>query len=391
MREVNSTLNIYTPYLQWLASIDLYESFRLTRKWSDVGDFELHVSTANGVGEFLQMGNVVVLGGDSKKSGFILDRQVVRDSDGKEKWVVKGLTLNGITTWRETFPTVGKDTFSLTGYSPEGIIIGMIRRNMGIHAETHRVIPFIQTFNSQARTGILNDKMSFSTRLKSLRDECIEVGKSAELGWWMEADLALGKWALRFGEGVDHTRGSTESYPVVFSEEFDNLESFEYNESITDFRNVAVVGGEGEGASRTIIEVGTNGLSTNLPTGFERREVFIDARDLQNEDEEQNVNDDMLRSRGQQKLISEFGATETFEAEIIETEETLFGVHYDLGDMVTIESKRLGVAKDTRITSVTEVLESSGYTIEAIFGREESEVKDKIRRIVGAIEGVTNT
>lgn len=388
VQKKNTSFRIYTPELQLLAEVDYYESLRLTRKWTGIGELELHISTSDGIGEFLQKDNVIIIGGDVRKAGFIVNRQIVREENGNEKWVVTGSTLNGITNRRVTFPTVGKATHSMTNYSSEAVIISMVRRNMGIHAEANRVIPFIQTFNSQVRTGILNDKITYSTRYKKLSDECIEIATAAQLGWWFEPDLQLGKWALKFSEGEERTRGSQN--PIVFTEDFENIGSFEYTEDYADYANVAIVGGEGEGEDRTIVETTPDaGVTTAINAA--RHEVFVDARDLQNENEDDAVNDEQLRIRGQVKLLAEFPLKESFEAEVIQTEGFIFGVNYDLGDVVTIESQRLGIAKDDRISSVTETFEGSGYVLEMVFGDENATVADKIRRFKGSIEGVKNS
>uniref|UniRef100_UPI0020C1044C siphovirus ReqiPepy6 Gp37-like family protein n=1 Tax=Staphylococcus aureus TaxID=1280 RepID=UPI0020C1044C len=282
-----------------------------------------------------------------------------------------------------------KSTQTQRNYSSEAVIIGLVRRNMGIYAEPNRVISFIQTQNSQGRLGIIGKKITWSTRYKRLSDECIEVAKAAELGWWFYPDLAAGKWRIGLSEGNDRTRTSTT--PIVFTEDFENLGSFEYNEDYSEYANVAVVGGEGSGAARTIVETSPNGGVT-FAVDAARFEVFIDARDLQTEEgDDVAITNEELKTRGQTKLLSEFNTKETFEGQVLQTENYEFGVQYDLGDIVTIESKRLGLGSDQRITSVTETFESSGYVLELVFGDEESTTAQKIRRFKGALEGVKNS
>lgn len=385
----NTSFRVYTPQLQLLAEIDYYESMRLTRSWTSIGDFELHISTAGNVGRFFQRDNVIIIGGDIRKAAFITNRAVSSDESGNEKWVVTGKTLNGITERRITYPTPGKSTQTQRDYSSEAVIIGLVRRNMGIYAEPNRVISFIQTQNSQGRMGVIGKKITWSTRYKRLSEECVEVAKAAELGWWFYPDLAAGKWRIDFSEGNDRTRTSTT--PVVFTEDFENLASFEYTEDYNDYANSAIVGGEGEGEARTIVETSTDGGVTTY-TDAARYEVFIDARDLQTEEgDDVAITDAELKTRGQTKLLSEFNSKETFEGQVLQTANYEFGVQYDLGDIVTIESKRLGLGEDVRITSVTESYEASGYQLELVFGDEEATVGQKFRRFKGALEGVKNS
>lgn len=379
-------IRIYTPELQLLAEIDFYESLRITRKFTDIGDFELHVSTIDNVGKYLKRDNVIIVGDDPMKSGYIKSRQVVRDADGTEKWIVTGDTLNGITNRRVTFPNVGNAQYSLSVLSTETIILALIRRNMERFAEEERKMPLIETLNSTGKVGTIKEKITFSTRYKSLSEECVELARAANLGWYFYPDVELGKWILNFNEGTN--RGRRTKTPIVFSEEFDNLSEFEYTEDYNDFKNTAVVAGEGVGKDRVLTTAYTGGTE---PSGQNRYEVFVDARDLQNEDESTTVNISQLQTRGKQKLSAEYRSNISFEGKVITSIGYEFEKDFFIGDIVTVESNRLGVSEDIRITSATEVYEASGYELELVFGDENATVADKIRRFKGALEGVRNT
>jgi hypothetical protein len=60
---------------------------------------------------------------------------------------------------------------------------------------------------------------------------------------------------------------------VIFSPKFENIINSSYIESKSSLKNVTLIGGEGEGASRKYTTVG-NG------SGLDRREIFTDARDV---------------------------------------------------------------------------------------------------------------
>lgn len=382
----NTTIRVYNTELQLLAELDHYESFRITRKFVDIGDFEFHISVEDQVGKYFDRDNVIIMGNDPLKSGYIVSRDLIADNEGTVKWIVRGNTLNGITNRRVTFPNAGKAQYSLSDFSTEAIIIALIRRNMGIYAEAIRAISFIETLPSSGKLGTIEEKISFSTRYKSLSEESVELARAANLGWFFYPNVALGKWVLQFSEGRDRRRGSEK--PIVFSESYDNLAEYEYTEDYADYKNTAIVAGEGVGKDRVLVTAYKGGQE---PTGQNRYEVFVDARDLQNEDEDTSVNTQQLQSRGRQKLSAEYRATVSFAGKVITSDGYEFGEDFFIGDIVTIESDRIGVAQDIRITSATEIYEADGYQLELVFGDENATVADKIRRFKGALEGVRNT
>ena len=100
---------------------------------------------------------------------------------------------------------------------------------------------------------------------------------------------------------------------------------------------MAVVAGQGEAADREIVEVGT-------AAGWDRREVFVDARDLDATD--------ALIARGGEKL-AEVGETTTLEVEYIPTPTYRYGIDFDLGDIVSAEYPGIATM-EARIVTVTE-------------------------------------
>lgn len=71
--------------------------------------------------------------------------------------------------------------------------------------------------------------------------------------------------------------------PVVFDMELSNLSDLMYEVDATASKTVAIVAGEDTGSNRKLVEVGVSSLS-----GIERNELYVDARDLQMEEQEAN-------------------------------------------------------------------------------------------------------
>ena len=73
--------------------------------------------------------------------------------------------------------------------------------------------------------------------------------------------------------GIDRSYEQTENDYVAFSSKFENLLSSNYIKSKKLLKNVSLVAGEGEGASRKTLAVGE-------ASGMDRREMFTDANDI---------------------------------------------------------------------------------------------------------------
>lgn len=155
--------------------------------------------------------------------------------------------------------------------------------------------------------------------------------------------------------GTNRSESQEENDPVIFSPEFENLLSSSYVLDTTNYKNVAIVAGEGEGKNRKTATLGS-------ASGLARREMFVDARDLSSNDGEISEADytAQLVGRGAEK-IAEHQITESFDGEM-DTENTyMLDADYTLGDIVTTENE-YGIRKNVRISAIMEVWDAEGYT-----------------------------
>ena len=172
-------------------------------------------------------------------------------------------------------------------------------------------------------------------------------------------------------QGADRSGNNTEgNMPIVFSQEFDNLTASAYSFDTKPEKNVALIGGEGEGVNRFY------SLVAGSQIGMARREVWIDASSISKaykdeNDEEQTYSDaeykSMLDAKGKQELSPQV-ATETFTGTIdITNGNWVYNRDFTLGDIVTVQDNHIGKYANVRIREITEVQDENGYTVEAIY------------------------
>ena len=131
---------------------------------------------------------------------------------------------------------------------------------------------------------------------------------------------------------------------LVFSEKFGNLIVESLSISSENYKNYAIVLGEGEESKRTTVYV-------DLTNGAERRSLIVDAKDIQSEDGETiDSYKERLTSRGIEKLLD---CTKTFSCAFIPYSSD-FGTKYDLGDFLTVYLTDYGFSLKARVAKFTQ-------------------------------------
>ncbi len=221
--------------------------------------------------------------------------------------------------------------------------------------------------NSQLAGEFVRFQNSHGELLKVI----VKLCETYDIGYYEQAESAETPNAtLQFSAGRDV------SQLVEFSSNYDNFQQEEFERSVRGVKNVAYVFGEGEGSER-LMEV----VDQSAP-GEQKRELYVDARDLQRKQDDVLIPESeyrqMLRQRGCQKL-SDTQAVFALKGEInVSNQLFRLGLDYRLGDLVTVRSIKHKVIKKIRLMALQKTYDSDGEHIEPVFGKELPTLLDKI-------------
>lgn len=179
------------------------------------------------------------------------------------------------------------------------------------------------------------------------------------IGW--DVFIKNRKYVFTLKKGTDRTYDQTAVNPVVFSPEFDNLISSTYTQERQEFKNAALVGGEGEGINQRSASIGT-------ATGLDRYETFIDGSSV-------SSNGEIITLETYMKMLQEYGLTqltgsamtEKFEGQVMPNGLFDLNTDYFLGDLVQIENDN-GISAVSRITEIIYSEDENGWSFNPTFG-----------------------
>lgn len=357
------SIRIFDRCINFLGEVDNYTSLFYIRKWETFGEFEFHIENMNL--DIIKKGNIIMLNNDKNKTGVIEHIEISQNSS--QKVTVKGFSLSYMFVQRITVPPIGYAYHNFND-NIENIMIALVKSNAIDPFDNNRKIPNLIVETSKNR----GEKLQFQTRYKNLSDELTKLAKTSGLGFTVDLDYKSKKFIFSVLEGKDLSFNQRVNPPAIFSVEYDNIINQNYIESDIGYKNVGYVAGQGEGAEREV-----HILSNDL-AGLDRRETFIDARDI-----EEGMS---LSDRGKLKL-SETPKIVNFECEV---DYKGYRDTWNLGDMITIVNKKLKVKVNNKVTEVKEVYEHSGYKVEPTFGNPIPLVNEKIKQITDTpiIEGI---
>lgn len=358
-------LYIFDESLAFVGLLDAFASLQWRRRYSRCGDFELHCSLNSETLDLLQRGNIVWKKGDPE-AGYIETRQMDQDAEGEETLVIKGRFISGYLNRRIVW---GQEILQTTA---ELAMRTLVDKNGITPTDANRIIPNLAL-------GALNgysQPVNYQTSYKNMLDEVENLCGLSGLGYRVKFDVAAKKLVFEVYEGLDRTSGQSINPRAIFSREFENILEQSYTDSLNNYRNLALVGGMGEGADRKLATIGSS-------AGLDRFEDFVDAKDMSNVVDEVTLSDtdytNMLIDRGNSKL-GETQEIQTFDSTVNLNSNLTYKTDFDLGDIVTCTSKKWGLTIDTRITEVIEIFEEAGPSISVTFGNQVPTLIDKIKQ-----------
>lgn len=336
-------LLIYDPNIVNVGVIDSFSSLRWRRKYFEPGEFELHCSATADNLAVLAPGNIIHRL-DRKEAGIIEGIVVGESTAGGEEITVTGRMGTSLLCQRIITPTIN--------YSGS-VELGM-RKVVSDNAITARPVDYLTLGAAQGYT----ETCAFQATGKNVLTTLTALAKSSGLGHILRLDVPNRQWIFEVYKGTDKSVTQTAGPYVLFSDEFGNIDGPQYTYNEQAFKNFAYVAGEGDGSARVIVEV-------DQTNGGPRRELWVDARDLQKGELTDTQYQAQLTQRGLEKL-AEAARSESFEAAAVDTANFEYLTNWNLGDIVSFE--KWGLLLNQRITEVEEVYENSVVTITPVCG-----------------------
>ena len=168
-------------------------------------------------------------------------------------------------------------------------------------------------------------------------------------------------WELRINEtGItfDFIERTDRSATVVFSPELDNLKNAEYVKSLETYRNAGEVGGDGDGAGKAVVNVGS-------AAGIARYEEYMEAGIGREDGMTKAEYNKLLRQYGKSE-ITKLKKKESISGEIDTDGVYKIDQDFYIGDIVTVKLDQ-GITATTRLIEVIYSDEESGTNIIGTF------------------------
>lgn len=324
--------------------VDAAESLIWTERYCGYGDFEIYAMIDAELFSSTEQDYYAWRKGSDRL--MIIDtRDIESDVAHGTHLKVQGVSLEHILTRRIVWNQI-----RLNG-KIEGQIQKLLNENIINPSDSKRRIPNFRFIASgDPRIDAISIDETFTG--DNIYDVVNELCATYDLGWRVTYNPNGNTFDFQLYDTTDRSYSQNTKPYVVFSPGFDNIISSNYYESNRDAKNVALVAGEdtGVGTNRKTVTV-----DTANKTGLHRREMFVDARDIQSERHDESVMtpaeyNQALRTRGL-KYLDEAKEQNLFEGEVEASQTFVYGVDFVLGDTVQIRDE-YGIEAKARIDEI---------------------------------------
>lgn len=307
------------------------------------------------------------------RRGYIVESAEFKDDD-KTEILIMAKSLSIMMSWRII------EGQQLYKGNIEDVLKNFVNVNAINPVIANRKIPNL-VLGAKTGINIVTEEVYNNKPLdESLWEMCIKHDISYEI----LMNHTTKKFEFVVYQGADRTTEQDINHHIIFSKAFDNVNTQSYVDDTSNYKSTAYVAGEGEMDDRTILR-----LNDDF-SGFERREIFFDARDLQsnykNENDEEitlspKEYENVLTERGFNRL-SEYPRIQTFKSDNDSDSQFVFGKDYFLGDKTTSRNDEVGLIMHSRVVVVNEIYNENGYSSKTEFGTAVPNIIDKIKKVI---------
>lgn len=338
-----------------IAPLDEFTSFIWTDRYNKCGDFEIYTPIDERSLQNLQIDRFLW----NKESEHLMVIETIHTTQDVEKGnqlYVLGRSLESILDrriiWNKT---------KIDGNFQNGIEKMLNENVISPSIPERKIEGFV--FKPSDDPRILELTLSAEYQGDNLYDIICSICEEKELGFKLTVnDNKELVFELYFG--TDRSYDQEENHWVAFSPKMDNIISTEYLESKDNYKNVAFVLGE-DIKNENHEVIGQRSVTVGSASGFDRREVYTDARDISTTDDEGNEipTDEYNRQlieRGESDLKN-YKFVKVFEGEMETRQLYRYGRDFFLGDIVQIENE-YGKEGKVRVTEMVMTEDDTGFT-----------------------------
>lgn len=329
-----------------LTPIEDYVSYIWTKRFQASGDFELYLPATSELIDLFKSGKYVLKKDDPTTCMIIKNMQIQTDIEQGNHIIVTGKSAKNILSQRIIWSQT-----TLNG-TPEVCMRQLVNANLINPTVTARKISNVVLGELKGITGSMSAQYTGNNLEETIQAIC----KTNNLGYDLLYDFDTQKFTFVVLQGTDRTTSQNDNPRVIFSNAYDNLLTTDYIYNSDEYKNVAKVGGEGEGSTRKFVSVGT-------AEGIDRFEIFVDSRNssTNNGEIDNDTYEELLTEEGFEELTN-YQISETISGQVDHEGTFKINEDYFLGDFVEVINE-YGVSMVAQILEIIESEDESGYYI----------------------------
>ena len=257
-------VTVLSQDMEMLGLVNQMTSLQWTQRFSSVGEFGLWAPLTKENTELLKEDNLIWIGTD--EIGVIETVTKNKSSDGE-------LTLEVGGRFNECwlFKRIVWDAYSKTD-TVSNHIRNLVQSNVISPELSSRKISQISLEENAPSVGpSISMSANRDNLLTTIEDMCAANWVSAKF----KNDIRNKKAVLTIRTATDRSIEQNSVPPIVLSSQLSDVLEMGYDLDTTEYCNTAIVAGAGEGSERKIQYVNPEN------SGLNRRELYVDARDLQ--------------------------------------------------------------------------------------------------------------
>lgn len=343
--------------------LDVFESLIWTERYQEAGDFEVYTPINE---EILWLNDFVQSQSEKELDTYVY----LKGSD--QLMIVESMELRTEVETGDRMIMSGRSLESILDRRiiwAQTVLNGKLQNGVQKLLNENAINPSIGDRKIDGLSMILStDSAVTSLDLRAqytgdnLYDTVVAICKTYDIGFRIVLNDE-NQFVFSLYKGTDRSYDQLQNPYVIFSPKFENVINSSYLESNKTLKNVALVAGEDEGTSRRTRTVGSK-------KGLARRELYVDARDIQSETEEgtqipEAEYNAQLDQRGSEKLAENI-YTKIFEGDIESTKTFVYGRDFFKGDVVQFLNE-YGIQAKVRIMEIVRSQDTNGYNMYPTF------------------------